>query len=677
MSRMRRPAALLTLAGCTLVLAGCLGDLIKSFIPVEPQANEPGFVDAGIGYDGEVPDRLTLNAAKPSHGPFVGGTEVILTGSGFTKDTAVKIGGKLPQVGDLQVLSPVAIRVITPAGEVGPADVVVANGPEFVTLQGGYTYDPIALDPDSGPTAGGTLVTLTGKGTDFKPGMTLSLGGTPLAEVEVVSPTVVRAKTPPGPAGPADLTLTGLPGAIGERTIAGAFSYYSSTNPKSGGMGGGPIAGTLTVSVLNWLDRKPVVGAQIVVQKERAFTLTGLANAKGVAVFTSATLAGPITVSAGFPGYESSSLVSFDARDVTIFLMPIPKPQPGPIPPGPQAGTVKGFVLFGGATGAGSPFWKIVPEPKGDQVKRVYVFTTYPSIEWGAQQPTPSATIDYDPKKTLTAWPYTIIGRTGGMAVYAVAGLYNPTTQGFDPYAMGIARGVVVGPGETRKVDVWVQIPLVEKVTVALADVPAGVSRYRVRCAISLGAEGVILRSDHELSGEGPLASLPFTRLPGLASQGLLDGSYSVDVQLDSSAPDGLPTVHATLRSVLPDKDRTLTVDRFVGPPTQIKPAAGAAIEGNTLMWGVSGEPADLAVTVIRLTDDTPVWRVISKGDVTQVKLPDPKTLGLPAWPSGPMVWGQWHARLPGFDFNSYNYSHLNSSYWDRWAFDEFSLKAP
>jgi hypothetical protein len=77
------------------------------------------------------------------------------------------------------------------------------------------------------------------------------------------------------------------------------------------------------------------------------------------------------------------------------------------------------------------------------------------------------------------------------------------------------------------------------------------------------------------------------------------------------------------------------------------------------------------------MTDETPVWRVLSPGDVTQVKLPDPKTLGLPAWPAGPLRWGQWLARLPGFSFSSYTYSHLNSSYWTRWSFDEFELKAP
>jgi hypothetical protein len=658
-----------------LPLAGC-GELLKAFIPVEPQPNEPGFVDAGIGYDGAVPDRLTVNAAKPDHGPFTGGSEVIITGSGFVKGAAVKIGGKIPQVGDLQVLSPLAIRVArTPPGEVGPADVVVSIGNEYVTLAGGFTYDPIVLDPDSGPTSGGTLVTLEGKGTDFKSGMTLALGGKPLVDVEVISQTTLRAKTPPGAAGPADLTLSGLGGG-GEKTIAGAFTYYASTNPKSGGLGGGPIAGTLTVSVLNWLTRKPVVGAKVVVQKERAFTLTALADGKGIAVFADKGLSGPVSVSAGFPDYESTTMVSFDARDVTIFLMPIPKPQPGPLPPAPLTGTVEGFVLFAGPTGAGSPYWKLVPEPKTDQVKRTYVYMTSPSVEWGPQTPLPSATIDYEGPQA-TAWPYSVSGRTGAFAVYAVAGLYNKATNVFDPYAMGVTRGIVVGPGETKQHDVWVEIPLTEKITIKLQGVPPAVNQHRLRLGISLGAEGIIMRQDHEVVASGVLASRVFTRLPSFAHQGLADASYAFDIQIDSAAADGLPTVRATERSLRPDADGAIVVDAFVHPPEQLKPAPGAALEGNTLAWAAPGGAPNLAVTLVRMTDETPVWRVLSPGDVTQVKLPDPKTLGLPAWPAGPLRWGQWLARLPGFSFSSYTYSHLNSSYWTRWSFDEFELKAP
>ena len=40
-------------------------------------------------------------------------------------------------------------------------------------------------------------MTITGSGTDFKPGMKLQLGGKAMTDVEVISATTLRAKTPP------------------------------------------------------------------------------------------------------------------------------------------------------------------------------------------------------------------------------------------------------------------------------------------------------------------------------------------------------------------------------------------------------------------------------------------------------------------------------------------------
>jgi hypothetical protein len=652
-------------------VSGC-EDLIRSFIPVSPTDGEPGFADAGVDYI--VPDKLAITSVKPDHGPFVGGSEVTIYGSGFTATSSVRIGGKAIQVGETTALSPVAIQVVTPAGNVGLADVEVQSGVEATTLTGGFRYDPIQIIPDSGPASGGTLVTIQGKETDFASGMKVLLGGKALTNVEVISATMLRGRTPANVTGPADLTFSS---ATGDQTIAGAFLYYSSTSPKSGGMGGGPIEGTLTVSVLDWLDRKPVPSAKIVVQKERSFTLTGVTSSKGIAVFTDNLLVGPLSVTASQTGFETTTIANFDARDLTIFLMPIPNPQPGPMPPGSLAGTITGHVLFGGATGVGSAQWKIVPEPKGNQVKRVYVYTTSPSVEWGPQYAGSSATIDYANNSTATAWPYTIVGRTGNMAVYAVAGLHNNATQKFEPYAMGITRGVVVGPGEIVEADVWVTIPLTEKVTVQVKDVPPEVASYRLRLAITLGADGLIMRQDNELTGDGVFNSATFGRMPPLSGKGLLDGAYTVDLQVESLAASGLPMVKGTQRNVLP-KDGVLLLDQFVGTPQQVKPKPGANLEGNTLMWAQSGAPASLAVTTLSLTDDTPVWRVITSGDVTTVKLPDPAVFGLSAWPTGPVKWSLWLAHLPGgYSFNSYTYAHLSSSYWDRWSFDELGFQVP
>ena len=83
-------------------------------------------------------------------------------------------------------------------------------------------------------------------------------------------------------------------------------------------------------------------------------------------------------------------------------------------------------------------------------------------------------------------------------------------------------------------------------------------------------------------------------------------------------------------------------------------------------------------MTVIQRPDETPVWRIISPGNKKIAKLPDPSTYGLIGWPRGTrLVWLQWLAHLPGYDFNSFNYSHTSSRYWDRWSFNELSFRVP
>jgi hypothetical protein len=52
----------------------------------------------------------------------------------------------------------------------------------------------LLISPSTGPTQGGTWVTLTGYG--FRPGTTVTFGGRPAARVQVRSATVVRALSP-------------------------------------------------------------------------------------------------------------------------------------------------------------------------------------------------------------------------------------------------------------------------------------------------------------------------------------------------------------------------------------------------------------------------------------------------------------------------------------------------
>lgn len=675
----RSRVGLLALALVVFTAPACVDEIIKDIINVpEPDVFVFPNVDAGPSFDGDAPPItvLSLLNVQPDHGPFTGGTRVTITGSGFGKGIEVRIGGKRVADDQLVLLSPVSMEVLTPAGEVGPADIEVIRGDSSAKLPpGAFTYDPVVLDPPSGPVSGGTLVTLEASGLELTAGMKIELAGKPMTDVEVISKSLLRARTPAHIQGTARLVLGT---AKGDVTIDDAFTYYQSTNQLRGGLGGGPINGTVTVSVLNWLTRTPVPGAKVVLQKGRELELLATTDPAGIAVFKAATLSGPVTVTAGAPQHETSTIALFDQRDATLFLYPIIPPNPGGLPPGQLVPFVEGNILFGGTTGAGLAEWKIVPPPKKDQVKRVYVFTTNPTIRrHSPPSPRSTATVDFAPGTGATGWSYNMYVSSGNMAIYAIAGLYNTRTGSFEPYAMGLRRGVVTAPGDRLKVDVVVNIPLTEKVEVQLKNVPAGVDRHQVRLALRVGADGYILRQDQEVSGEGVPSSLPFGRLPRFTHPGLLDASLAVDVVLDRSGPRGLPLLRAT-ETLIPATQKTIVIDDLVGAPKQVKPNPGAVLAGNTLRWSSSGAKADLAITAIETPDETPVWRVIAPGNVTELKLPDPQTLGLPAWPPGPMIWLQWLVRLDsGYKYDTFNYGDISSSYWTRWSFDQFSFVGP
>ncbi len=674
----RARLTLLILLLLSLPLGGCAEDIIRALVPVNTTDGEVWAPD-GLGVDADLAPgtSFAVTGIKPNHGPFTGGTETYITGLGFNKSAAVKIGGVSVDPTKIVLVSPQALKIVTPAGKPGTADVTVtlSKGGSSATLKAGYTYDSILLDPSSGPVAGGTLVTVQASGLAFSSATTLKLGGLAMTDVTVVSASVLKAVTPKTDrTGPAHLELS--EGGT-TTTVREAFTYYQASNPRNGGLGGGPLKGTLTVSVLNTYNRSPITGAKVVAQKERTLTLSAVTDGTGTAVLTNSKLSGKVSVTAGAKGFESASILAFDARDVTIFLTPLPRPQPGPLPPGQSPGVIKGSIMFGGATGVGSTKWKLVPEPKSkNQVKRAYVYTSVPSMAWGAPSLGTGTYVDYTSDGS-TAWEYTMYGRSGSMAVYAIAGIYNKTSGSFQPYVMGITRGVVVGPGDVVFANIKMNIPLTERVKVRIKDAPVDLPRYRVRLAIDVGADGLVMRPDSELKGDGVPDQLAYGRLPAFNHQGLIDATYTAEVRISNNQTKSeLPFTVATVKMTLP-KGGEIVADQFLGVPRQIKPGPGGKIQGNTLAWAYTGGKASLSVVILRKTDQTPVWRFYAPGDVTIAKLPDPATLGLPAWPSGPLVWVQYLARLPGFKFDNFTYSHLSTRYWDRYSYDIFSVAGP
>ncbi|MCX4851745.1 IPT/TIG domain-containing protein [Streptomyces sp. NBC_00893] len=158
----------------------------------------------------------------PTSGPLAGGNTVTINGVGLATATGVSFGANTATP---TVVSDTQLTVAVPAGAAaGPVGV-------SVTTAGGtnnglsYTYVDVptvaTVAPASGPTAGGTGVTITG--TNLGTTESVTFDGNP-APFSVVSSTTVSAVTPPGTPGAVDVVVTNL---AGSDTAADAFTYVA------------------------------------------------------------------------------------------------------------------------------------------------------------------------------------------------------------------------------------------------------------------------------------------------------------------------------------------------------------------------------------------------------------------------------------------------------------------
>jgi hypothetical protein len=172
-----------------------------------------------------------VSGLAPRFGPLEGGTEVTITGSELASVRRVAFGAK--PAASFTVDSPTQIRAVTPAtSSPGAVPVEVSDRHATGRGSGSFTYlaRPVvtAISPDSGPTAGGTTVTVTGQ--NFAGGVAVRFGAAPAASVVVVSATEVRAVSPPRSAGLVDVTVT-TPGGTSQTGAADAFRYQAPALP--------------------------------------------------------------------------------------------------------------------------------------------------------------------------------------------------------------------------------------------------------------------------------------------------------------------------------------------------------------------------------------------------------------------------------------------------------------
>ena len=119
----------------------------------------------------------TVTSVSPSSGPTAGGTSVTINGTNLTGATSVTFGGTAAT--SFTVNTAIRITATTPASAAGSASVIVTTPGGSNAANTLYTYIPgptvTAVSPSSGPTAGGTSVTITG--TTFTGATSVTFGG--------------------------------------------------------------------------------------------------------------------------------------------------------------------------------------------------------------------------------------------------------------------------------------------------------------------------------------------------------------------------------------------------------------------------------------------------------------------------------------------------------------------
>jgi IPT/TIG domain/Putative Ig domain len=169
-----------------------------------------------------------VNAISPSSGPISGGTTVTISGANFASGATVTFGGTAAT--SVTVSSASQIQAVSPNHIAGGVGIIVQANGQSSSSNTNFTYSATSptvsgVSPNSGPTAGGTKVTITG--TNFLSGALVTFGTTSATGITVTSATQIQATVPAGAAGITNVTVQD-PGNL-TSTLSGGFTYTSTS----------------------------------------------------------------------------------------------------------------------------------------------------------------------------------------------------------------------------------------------------------------------------------------------------------------------------------------------------------------------------------------------------------------------------------------------------------------
>ncbi|MGK5013095.1 putative Ig domain-containing protein [Janthinobacterium sp. MDB2-8] len=190
----------------------------------------------------------TVSSISPTSGPATGSSSVIITGTNLSGATAVRFGGG--NASGFTVNSATQITATAPAGT-GTVDVTVitSGGTSATSAADQFTYlaapTVSSISPASGPTAGGSSVTING--TNFGGVTAVSFGGTAASSFTFNSATQITATAPAG-TGTVDVRVT-TGGGTSAAGAADQFTYLATPTVSSISPTSGPAAGGTSVTI--------------------------------------------------------------------------------------------------------------------------------------------------------------------------------------------------------------------------------------------------------------------------------------------------------------------------------------------------------------------------------------------------------------------------------------------
>ena len=611
--------------------------------------------------------RVALGSITPTSGPQAGGAAAAVVGLRLPPDARVWLGAL--EASGVTVTGESMAALTTPRGAGGAAsDVVVreAADPENeAVLPGAYTFLETLqvgrVQPDRGAIAGNTLVTVLGAG--FGDSTVVTFGTLRAKDVKVIDSHTLTCRTPRGTVGTVDVRVDRL---TENDVLPGGFSYF---DPRSisGGVSGGPLVGTLNVTVLDSTQGfygAPVANATVMLGLDPATPFQGLTDSRGQLTFSDPSLVKAQTVTVTKEFYESVTVTSVASENLTVFVARTGggDGSPGLPPPGPPPSVISGKV-----TGFKAPR----PLTATEKLEaRVFVAQT--SLYAGP----PFSGV---PNKSREKWQvateggeYLVFTGAGLRATYAVLGIIDTVAQTFTPYLMGVRRGITTSPDQPATnqniildmhldltVPVVIDSPLTEPGTLGPEPMENAVYAW-----LDLGAEGFIPNPNNWATGtqsrttvRSSTPNLQFPHFPRL------DGSNFIFLN-ESASVQGYPVSYYFRR-----QPGSMATGVTIGPmlPTPRLSQPSATFTG-TISWSVDPGPSpDIhQVQILKPTmfGMLTLWSMVLPGSERQVVVPQTAVDKLRSEEQGPLFAVVYSSRSPKFSYNQWTYDTLSGVTW-------------